>query len=122
MTDTAESLLREAAQMVCHECKNTFRQPFVCTTCGAGKLYDATLQVVQERAEKAEAENAALRDEMRDNGAYEQGEDTYKEIRRECDLKLAKFAAENAALRRGEFICQRCSLRKDSEHDEPIGF
>jgi len=24
---------------------------------------------------------------------------------------------ELAALRRGEFICQRCSLRKDSEHD-----
>ena len=57
------------------------------------------------------------RDEMRDNGAYEQGEEMYKAIRRECDLKLAKFAAENAALRRGEFICQRCSLRKDSEHD-----
>ena len=57
------------------------------------------------------------RDEMRDNGAYEPGEDTYKEIRRECDAKLAKFEAENAALRRGEFICQKCMLRKDSEHD-----
>ena len=59
----------------------------------------------------------AQRDEMRDNGAYEQGEDAYKEIRRECDAKLAKFAAENAALRRGEFICQKCNLRKDGEHD-----
>lgn len=39
------------------------------------------------------------RDEMRDNGAYEQGEEMYKAIRRECDAKLAKFEAENAALR-----------------------
>ena len=29
---------------------------------------------------------------------------------------------ELAALRRGEFICQKCSLRKDGEHDAPIGF
>ena len=55
--------MTDTAQMVCHDCKNTFSQPFVCTTCGAGKLYDATLQVVQERAEKAEAENAALRED-----------------------------------------------------------
>ena len=39
------------------------------------------------------------RDEMRDNRAYEQGEEMYKAIRRECDAKLAKFEAENAALR-----------------------
>ena len=37
------------------------------------------------------------RDEMRDNRAYEQGEEMYKAIRRECDAKLAKFEAENAA-------------------------
>ena len=39
------------------------------------------------------------RDEMRDNRAYEQGDEMYKAIRRECDAKLAKFEAENAALR-----------------------
>lgn len=28
---------------VCPDCKNTFLQPFVCTTCGAQKLYDNTV-------------------------------------------------------------------------------
>jgi hypothetical protein len=41
----------------------------------------------------------AQRDEMRDNRAYEQGEDLYKAIRRECDLKLVALETENAALR-----------------------
>ena len=26
------------------------------------------------------------------------------------------------ALKRGEFICRKCSLRKDSEHDTPTEF
>tara|TARA_R110000868_G_scaffold313659_1_gene574622 strand:+ start:1913 stop:2347 length:435 start_codon:yes stop_codon:yes gene_type:complete len=34
------------------------------------------------------------RDEMRDNGTYEQGEETYKEIRRACDEKLAAVTAD----------------------------
>ena len=29
---------------------------------------------------------------------------------------------ELTALKRGEFICQKCSLRKDGEHDTPIEF
>ena len=29
---------------------------------------------------------------------------------------------ELAALRRGEFICQKCMLRKDGEHDTPTEF
>lgn len=28
----------------CSECLNEFVQPFVCTTCGAEKLYDATVR------------------------------------------------------------------------------
>ena len=62
-------------------------------------------------------ESAAKRvQEHTDNGAYEQREEMYKAIRKVCSL-LGMSMAENAALRRGEFICQRCSLRKDSEHD-----
>lgn len=64
--NTIESLRRQVAELnvVCHDCKNTFKQPFVCITCGAQKLYDNTLQTAQKRAEKAEAENAALRKEL----------------------------------------------------------
>lgn len=28
----------------CPDCKNEFVQPFVCTTCGAQKLYDKTVR------------------------------------------------------------------------------
>jgi hypothetical protein len=40
MTDThpTENLHR------CPDCKNQFVQPFVCTTCGAQKLYDETVR------------------------------------------------------------------------------
>lgn len=35
----------------------------------------------------------------------------------ECkkDVKIAQLEAENAELKRGEFICKQCGLRKDSE-------
>jgi hypothetical protein len=36
---TSERLLH-----VCPDCRNQFVQPFVCTTCGAQKLYDATVK------------------------------------------------------------------------------
>ena len=32
----------------CPSCRNEFLQPFVCTTCGAQKLYDATVTSLQE--------------------------------------------------------------------------
>lgn len=44
----------------CPSCNNDFKQPFLCTTCGAEKLYDATLQSANQRAEQAEAKLAAL--------------------------------------------------------------
>ena len=33
--------------MICPDCKNEFVQQFVCTTCGAEKLYDTTLANTQ---------------------------------------------------------------------------
>jgi hypothetical protein len=42
----------------CPDCKNRFVQPFTCTTCGAEKLYDATVRSLQ-------AENTALRAVLR---------------------------------------------------------
>jgi len=39
----------------CPSCNNDFKQPFLCTTCGAEKLYDATLQSANQRAEQADA-------------------------------------------------------------------
>ena len=97
-------------------------------------------------------------------GRQADGDDTYKEIRKACDEKLANMKTfyesaakrvqehidngarlmeaadgwkesaqyfqqernelkrELAALKRGEFICQKCSLRKDGEHDTPTEF
>lgn len=55
----------------CPSCKNEFMQPFVCTTCGAEKLYDATLASITERRDQleqrlkvVEAENARLKAAM----------------------------------------------------------
>jgi hypothetical protein len=49
-----------AGSNVCPDCKCTFLQPFVCVTCGAQKLYDATLRTAEQRAEKAELTLDAL--------------------------------------------------------------
>jgi len=40
----------------------------------------------------------------------------------EAANEIERLRAEVAALRRGEFICMRCALRKDSEHDAPVDF
>jgi len=43
------------AMSQCPSCKNEFVQPFVCATCGAEKLYDATLKTVQDQSDVWEA-------------------------------------------------------------------
>jgi len=35
--------------MVCPDCKNSFLQPFTCATCGAEKLYDATVETLRNQ-------------------------------------------------------------------------
>jgi hypothetical protein len=63
-----ESALRESgfsaetaapAMQTCPDCKNQFVQPFKCITCGAEKLYDAT---VRSQAQRIEALEAVLTD------------------------------------------------------------
>ena len=44
---------------VCPDCRNIFLQPFCCTTCGAQKLYDAT---VRSQAETIEHLRGLLRE------------------------------------------------------------
>ena len=39
----SEQLPSEERFHVCPDCRNQFVQPFVCTTCGAQKLYDHTV-------------------------------------------------------------------------------
>ena len=46
---------------VCPDCKNTFLQPFRCTTCGAQKLYDATLANAERDREALRKKNERLR-------------------------------------------------------------
>ena len=45
----------------CPECHNQFVQPFVCTTCGAAKLYDATVTSLQARNDALRARVAEFR-------------------------------------------------------------
>lgn len=56
--------LRGTVNNMCPECKNTFSQPFVCTTCGAQKLYDSTLSSAEQRAESEKARADGLRAEL----------------------------------------------------------
>lgn len=66
----------------CPDCKNNFAQPFLCVTCGAEKLYDATLKAAQ-------SELAALRDRF---AVMEEARDAEM-------LKVANRDADLAALR-----------------------
>ena len=66
----AAALTIKPEPTICPSCANTFMQPFVCTTCGAQKLHDATLDALQtslaaanRRITELEAQNAALREE-----------------------------------------------------------
>jgi hypothetical protein len=38
----------------------------------------------------------------------------------EADLQAAQ--RELAEIKRGEYICRKCGLRKDAEHDDEVGF
>jgi len=52
------------SRYVCKDCGNTVIGSPICATCGAQKLYDATLRSVEQRAERAERELAAYQAEM----------------------------------------------------------
>ena len=45
---------------LCPSCANTFAQPFVCTTCGAQKLHDATLDALRNSLAAANRRLAEL--------------------------------------------------------------
>ena len=49
----AELAAAQAQMNRCPDCKNKFVQPFTCTTCGAQKLYDATLAEAMDQRDKA---------------------------------------------------------------------
>jgi hypothetical protein len=41
---------------------------------------------------------------------------------KKCEDEYEKLRAENERLKRGEFICQRCGLRKDGEQRTELEF
>jgi len=52
----------------CPDCKNSFLRQFVCTTCGAEKLYDATVETLRNQlaaAQKDAERYRWLRDDKR---------------------------------------------------------
>jgi hypothetical protein len=62
------------AHSICPSCKNAFVQPFVCITCGAEKLYDATVRSQQQYIEslrtRLSAATAALELAQKDAERY----------------------------------------------------
>ena len=55
---------------VCPDCKNTFLQPFVCTTCGAQKLYDNTVLNLSNANEELRARCERLEAALEDITSY----------------------------------------------------
>lgn len=39
-----------------------------------------------------------------------------------CVDLIQRLAQRIKELERGEYICRKCGLRKDAEHDEPVEF
>lgn len=63
------------------------------------------------------------RDELRDNGErLMEAADGWKESAQYFQQNRNELERELAAIKRGEFICRKCMLRKDGEHDTPIEF
>lgn len=68
----------------CPDCGTLFHQPFKCTTCGAQKLYDATMTSLQDELEIANEERSRIgalvgMAELEPNGRYSYG-DVYSEV------------------------------------------
>lgn len=102
---------------ICPECRNTFMQPFVCTTCGAQKLYDTTLRNAVLRAEKAEHEIERLRAECE---ALRKMDDIVEQLRalekREAgNCYSVNKAMLDAAAEIERLRAEREALRKDAE-------
>jgi hypothetical protein len=49
---STEQVSSERLLHVCPDCRNQFGQPFVCTTCGAQKLYDHTVTTQAETIQR----------------------------------------------------------------------
>ena len=81
----------------CPSCKNEFVQPFVCATCGAEKLYDATLKTAQDQAALWEAELAAANARIAELEAE-------KAL---VNAHIAELEAENKRLRE---YCRPCDI------------
>lgn len=48
----------------CPSCRNEFKQPFVCTTCGAEKLHNETMRVLEQQLAEREKQIVMLRDAL----------------------------------------------------------
>lgn len=49
---------------ICPSCSCIFHQDFVCTTCGAEKLYDETIRVLKEQLAASQAREQQLREAL----------------------------------------------------------
>lgn len=48
----------------CPSCQNEFNQPFVCITCGAEKLHNETMRVLEQQLSNTIKQNVLLRDAL----------------------------------------------------------
>ena len=115
----------------CPDCKNEFLQQFVCTTCGAEKLYDATVATLRNQLAAAIAQRDEMKLALRDltdaaKGLMDcKGYDLYPDgtmrpahglgewVKAEDYDKLhaaASAAQAEIAMLKNEYIC-KCGLR-----------
>ena len=84
--------------MICSSCSNEFLQPFVCTTCGAQKLRDETVKMLEN-------ENAALRKQREWKGLTDEeisavdwkSNETLHDFARSIEAKLKEKNGGDAA-------------------------
>lgn len=81
---------------ICPACKNRFLQPFVCTTCGAEKLYDAT---VRGQAAEILRQRELLARWMIERGFSTGHGDTTEDLLSELAWQVAELRRPSPALR-----------------------
>jgi hypothetical protein len=101
----------------CPDCKNEFLQPFVCTTCGAEKLYDATLANTQSELATAIEQRDEMRLALRElTGAFaDYGGPTYANVYKNALIALGWTAATGECETRAMSIAAAIRAQKECE-------
>jgi hypothetical protein len=84
------------------------------------RMADERLEELNKRHDGGRCDSASCWETCELLAALKAERDHSRRMEYEADLFMTKFEAElesNAALKRGEFICHKCLLRKDAEFE-----